>query len=133
MKITYIVAALGVAFLGGFFLKQRVTPPCPVLTATKAVVQEKVITHTVVKTVRPDGTVIVKTVERDLDKSEKTSSNQTTTPLAQYRVGGKVHSGVDFKPSIEPIVGYRLNNSTWLEGGYNIQKKELSLGVSLEF
>lgn len=132
MKVGPILIALTVAFLGGFFLKLKLEKPCVLPVAAKVVVEEKLTTRTVVKTVRPDGTTIVKEVDTNRSQS-KNSVKTVSVPLSQYRLGVKTHSGLDFKPSVEATAGYRLGNSTWLESGYNIQRKELSLGVSVEF
>lgn len=133
MKWPHILVLTLVAFLGGFLFSEKTNKPCEPtkVEQAKESTQEKVQTTKVTKT--PDGKIVevMKLEYRTIEKDKVVVVKQK--PLSQYRLGVRTAAGLDFKPSVEATAGYRLNNSTWLEGGYNVQHKEVSLGVAVEF
>jgi len=108
-------------------------------------VTDKSRTETTIK--RPDGTVETtitqanvtskedsKEVVKEVVKKEVT----TTTERNNYSLGANAVTKVDSSilkavPSVEITGGYRILGDIWVDGGYNIQTKDASVGVSLKF
>lgn len=107
----------------------------PPLVLEKEVVVTKEVAKIVTKTEtkKPDGTVIKE--EKVEDKTVTSDKSAVKgAPKSKIRGGVKVHSGLDLKPTWEVTAGYRLGQSNvWVESGYNIQRKEAAVGLSIEF
>ena len=126
----YLLASLCLVALGatmGWMLKPSSREPVRVQAETKQS-QVKVVTRTVIKTVKPDGTVVVKEVERNLEKSQKLSKIQPV-PRPDYRVG--VQTGLDLKYTA--TAGRRLIGNLWLDSSFKPSTKDVTIGLSIEF
>ena len=97
----------------------------PVQAETKQT-QVQTVTRTVVKTVKPDGTVVVKEVEK---KQDKTKTAAKPLPRPDYRVG--LHTGIDLRPTVS--AGRRLFGSLWVESTFKPSTKDVTIGLSYEF
>ncbi len=116
----------------------KVVREAPLVLEKEVVVTKevaKIVTQKEIK--KPDGTVITETRTEDkVKESSKDATASTPVPAAKSKVraGVKVHSGLDLKPSWEVTTGIRIGKSNaWAETGYNIQRKEVSVGLSYEF
>lgn len=126
----YLLSAL---LLGGF-LGWRLKPvPIQVPQGTQAEAKQeqvKVVTRTVIKTVKPDGTVVTEEVVKDLNKSKAlVKTKAESLPKPDYRVG--VQTGLDLRYTF--TTGRRLVGNVWLDGSYKPSTKEFTLGVAVEF
>ena len=128
----YLLASLCLVALGatmGWMLKPERSQPVSVQAETKQ--QEvKVVTRTVIKTVKPDGTVTERTVENT--RSDNVSikrQNIDTSPKSQYRVGVQT----DLNLRYTATAGRRLIGNLWLDSTFKPSTKDLTLGFSYEF
>lgn len=89
-------------------------------------------------TERPDGTRVTEVEEKiDTKTDRKTKTNKTIDPRKQYRIGGSIEKPInklrESSPSFNIHFGTRLYKDLWIESHYNFNKKELGLGLSVEF
>lgn len=124
----YLLASLCLVALGatmGWMLKPSGGLTAPIQAEVKE--QEvKVVTRTVIKTVKPDGTVVIKEVEKASNKVTKASK---PLPRPDYRVG--VQTGLDLKYTA--TAGRRLIGNLWLDSAFKPSTKDVTLGLSYEF
>jgi hypothetical protein len=113
--IVAIVACI-LGAVGGYMVK----------SAKPATVEFKDRTVTETVTIKPDGTHTTTTVYKDVLKEKD-------VPVAKFSVGGQASAGADLKPSYKVMGGYRLLGNLWGEAGYDMGRKEATVGVRLEF
>lgn len=125
----YILAGLCLVAIGaciGWSVKPERSQPTAVQAEVKQS-QVKVVTRTVIKTVKPDGTVITKEVEKEsLTKKE---SSKPSLPKPDYRVG--VQTGLDLRYTV--TAGRRLLGDLWLDSAFKPSTKDITAGFSYEF
>jgi hypothetical protein len=114
IAIVIIACVLGV--IGGYALK----------AAKPAKVEFKDKTVTKTETIKPDGTHTTTTVYKDVLK-------ERDIPVAKYSIGGQASTGQDLKPSYRVMGGYRLLGNLWGEAGYDVGRKEVTVGVRIDF
>lgn len=125
----YLLASLCLVAIGaamGWMLKPSSREPVRVQAETKQS-EVKVVTRTVIKTVKPDGTVVVKEVEKRSLTNK--SLSKPSLPRPDYRVG--VQTGLDLKYTA--TAGRRLIGNLWLDSSFKPSTKDLTLGLSIEF
>lgn len=138
MMLTVNKILLALAVLVGAYLAGRAHAPKP-LTVEKVVEVEKIVEVAKIVTkkeiIKPDGTVIKvdKVEDKKVAKESKQEAIKTApVPLPDFRVGGTVQIGKD-KPAYEIEIGRRLVGPVWGELEYDITRREVSVGLSLEF
>lgn len=131
MARIYLFAGLCLFALGaalGWVLKPSGSVTAPVQTA-KVETQVKTVTRTVVKTVKPDGTVVTRETDKVIDKHIDKDVKVTTIPRPEYRVG--VQTGIDLRPTV--TAGRRLFGNVWLDSSFKPSTKDVTIGLSYEF
>jgi hypothetical protein len=139
-QIAGIVLLIAVAFAGGLYLGrgQREVVTIEKKGEERLVYKDKIVT--VIRTVKPDGTVSEET--RTEDRSGTKSSSTTDRSVAiksqsKYRLGVKYWKDysdpLNFNPvkDVEGIAGLRLFGPVHLEVG--VRKDSAAIGLSLEF
>ncbi len=129
----YLLASLCLVALGatmGWMLKPERGEPVSVQAETKQS-QIQTVTKTVIKTVKPDGTVTEVSTEntRSKDVSTKSTKTDTSQPKPNYRLG----ANTDYKLNYGVTVGRRLVGNLWLDSTFKPSTKDLTLGFSYEF
>lgn len=130
MARIYILASLCLVALGatlGWVLKPERGVPASVQAEVKQT-QVKTVTRTVVKTVKPDGTVVVRETDTNRTQSQKTDRS-VSPPKTEYRVG--VQTGLDLK--LTATAGRRLFGNLWLDSAFKPSTKDVTIGLSYEF
>jgi hypothetical protein len=125
MKLPLLAAVaaflLGAGFVGGYYLHS----PEQVVEYRDRVVTKRVTEHT--KTTTPDGAVVERTTERE--SSDVKPDEHVKSYRPDYSVGARWYD-MD-TPAVE--LGYRVLGNLWLEGGYDIKRKEPSVGLRVNF
>lgn len=139
-QIGLVTVLLAAAFAGGLYLGrgQREVVTVEKKGEERLVYKDKIIT--VIRTVKPDGTVTeeTRTEDRSGTKSSSTTDRSVATKSqSKYRLGFKYWKDysdpLNFQPSkdVEGIAGLRLLGPVHLELG--VRKDSASIGLSLEF
>jgi hypothetical protein len=131
-KIIAVITILLVGACGGYYFAVNTIKPQVV-----EIIKEKKITVKNTEknkiTTKPDGTIIKETTST----KEDSKIDRTSEPVkTKYSAGVKVHKKIDLSPDLDYTleVGKRIKNSDlWIEGGYRMNTKEISLGVKFEF
>lgn len=131
--------------LGGYYLGRGQKEIQVVEKEGKTVIQYKDRIVTVIRTVKPDGTVteITKTEEksRDTEIDTRSTSTDTKSLASNYSLGVKywLPISVDIiNPSqyslggLEVTGGYRLVGDSWLDLGVKLDRS-VALGLSVKF
>jgi hypothetical protein len=120
-KYLLVLSLILGAFIGGTFYKRQ-SP------GEKIVYKDRI--QTVIRTVKPDGTVIE---ER---RTEDRSGTKTIVKLPTYSLG--IFAVKDFNKKITDMpdygasVGYRLLGNFWAESSFLPSQKIFTLGLRLE-
>jgi hypothetical protein len=139
-QIVIVIVLLATAFAGGLYLGrgQREVVTVEKKGEERLVYKDKIVT--VIRTVRPDGTVTeeTRTEDRSGTKSSSTTDRSVATKSqSKYRLGVKYWKDyadpLNFNPikDVEGIAGLRLLGPVHLELG--IRKDSAAIGLSLEF
>ena len=121
--------------------------PEPILIEHKQEVKKEIeiVERIVTKTVKPDGTVVEKTIEREKSTKEESKSFDKerippgvfTERKPQYSLSLSYLPSLDVKPSIKDVeieAGFRVSSSNvWLTTGSNVKYNQFSVGVRYDF
>ena len=133
MRYVYAVGILAALLLGGY-VGYRLAPRPEVRTVSgPETVREVVRTVTVTKPGKE--TVVTRTEERLVNKgsSTRTESAPKTVPRPDYRIGVQVRPSQAEIGEVKVTAGRRLVGNVWGETTYDVKRKEITLGVSVEF
>jgi hypothetical protein len=139
-KIGLYLACALVAFGVGFYCATKImksdTPQDKTVTSEK----KHTTKHTTTKIVtKPDGTVEQTTEDKtETDETSSSSHSVKPKPADKYRIGA--FGDAKISDLLEPSgygygisAGMRVLGPVWLDTQYNIKKKDLSLGASIQF
>lgn len=125
MRYLYAVIFIAV-FICGVFIGRRLVPGPRV----REVPVERMVARTVTKEViRGSGDSQV--TERTTTKVESQAKTSPTTVKPQYRLGALLPIGEPRDVSVN--AARRIVGNLWVESQYNIKRKEILVGVSVEF
>ena len=111
----------------GWVLKPSGHQPVRAQTEEKQT-QVKTVTRTIVKTVKPDGTVVIKEIAKERDEA-KSLTKTKPLPRLDYRLG--IASGLDLRYIV--TAGRRLVGNLWLDASFKPSTKDATIGLSYEF
>ena len=130
------VYALGivVAFLLGGYLGRRLASGPEIRTVVGPETVREVV-RTVSVTKPGKETVVTRTEERLVNKGSSTRTEIATkaSPRPDYRIGVQIRPSQAELSEVKVTAGRRLVGNVWGETTYDVKRKEITLGVSVEF
>jgi hypothetical protein len=130
-KLTWALALVAVLGWGAaYLLWKRPIPQPQTIVQTVDKVETKVVYR---ETTKPNGTVVKETVTIKQDVKTKTDTKIIPLPKPKWMVGAQILPSLTDKLDYGAELGYRIGESPiWIKTGYN-SRRELTLGLSVEF
>lgn len=121
--------------IASYFLgRSQAVPPAPEKQVETRVEQVEVTKWRTRVVTQPDGTRVEETTG---EKSEKREDRAVLveSPKSQYRVGVRAQTEWEkwTPPTFSIEVGRRIAGPAWVDVGINPRRREVSIGVSIEF
>ena len=126
MKYVYILELAACLLVGGY-IGYRLAPGESIRTVRGPEVEKEII-RTVTRTTPGQATVITEVKERVITKP---SAPQASKP--DYRVGLSLRPTQAELSEARVSIGRRLLGDLWCEAAYDLNHKEITLGISYEF
>ena len=127
MRYAVTILCLLSCLLGGY-LGYKLRPGPIIREVPVTTTKTQTVTKEIVR--QADGTVTERVVTQTKDRV-KTSPQP---PKPQYRVGALIRP--DLKPEMSDVkvsASRRLAGSVWVDAQYDVKRKEVLVGISLEF
>lgn len=127
VKYAYLVL-VAASFLAGGYLSHKLFPRTELREVPVTVTKTQTVTKEVIR--QADGTVTERVVTQTKDHVKASPQ----PPKPQYRVGALIRP--DLKPELSDVkvsASRRLAGSVWADAQYDVKRKEVLVGISLEF
>ena len=131
MRYVYVISLVLATAIGGF-VGYRLAPRPEVRTVVGPETTREVV-RTVSVTKPGKETVITRTEERLVHKGSSTKVETKAAPRPDYRIGVQVRPSQAELSEVKVTAGRRLVGNVWGETTYDVKRKEITLGVSVEF
>ena len=131
MRYVYAVGLVAALLLGGY-VGYRLAPGPTIRTVSGPETTREII-RTVTRTEPGKETVVTRTEERLVHKGGSTKVEAKAAPRPDYRVGVQIRPSQAELSEVKVTAGRRLVGNVWGETTYDIKRKEITLGVSVEF
>jgi hypothetical protein len=138
VSVAGVIVLTAVAFGAGYWAKKPVT--ITKIETVEKIVKVKDNSTSTTTIVKPDGTTETTVVQNDISTDTSTSTTVKPGILASYQpkysLGFQAQAEIyDLlkQPTYMLTAGYRFLGNMWAEGSYNINKKDIGLGLRVEF
>lgn len=146
-KVIGVLVLLVGVFLGGFYTGKGNKETTTITNTIKGDEVVKTVDHiiTVIKTIKPDGTVIEENRSEDkqiidhITYVERDKVVYTKPTLSNYSLGVMATKSLNsfdlmhLKPDYSITAGYRAIGEFWLDSAYTPSTNTVSLGISFKF
>lgn len=146
-KVIVFILSILIVFLGGFYTGKGQVESTTITKTIKGDEVIKTVDHivTIIKTVKPDGTIIEerknedKQIQEHITYVDREKLVYTKPVLSNYSLGVMVtkslsiNSLINFKPDYSITAGYRAIGEFWLDTAYTPSTDTISLGISFKF